>query len=71
MGNDVLLAGRFGQTAHCLSRIMRERPFEDREIVAVLSYIKSTWPADIAEIHDKINADYKSNRAMREKMGGS
>ena len=44
---------------------------KDHEIVAVLSYIKSTWPADIAEIHDKINADYKSNRAMREKMGGS
>ena len=44
---------------------------KDHEIVAVLSYIKSTWPADITEIHDKINSDYKSNRAMKEKMGGS
>ena len=43
----------------------------DQEIVAVLSYIKSTWPADITEIHDKINSDYKSNIAMKEKMGGS
>ena len=44
---------------------------KDHEIVAVLSYIKSTWPADITEIHNKINSDYKSNRAMKEKMGGS
>jgi mono/diheme cytochrome c family protein len=30
----------------------------DRDaIVAVLSYIKSTWPADIIEIHDRVNAD--------------
>jgi len=27
----------------------------DREIVAVLSYIKSTWPDDIIAIHDDIN----------------
>ena len=44
---------------------------KDHEIVAVLSYIKSTWPADIKEIHDKINSDYKSSRAMKEKTGGS
>lgn len=28
----------------------------DREIVAVLSYIKSTWPTEIRELHDEINA---------------
>ena len=44
---------------------------KDQEIIAVLSYIKSTWPADITEIHDKINSDYKSNRVMKEQMGGS
>ena len=43
----------------------------DQEIVAVLSYIKFTWPNDIKEIHDKINADYRLNRAMEEKISGS
>lgn len=28
----------------------------DRDILAVLSYIKSTWPADIRARHDAINA---------------
>lgn len=27
----------------------------DEEIIAVLSYIKSTWPADIRERHDQMN----------------
>lgn len=26
------------------------------EIIAVLSYIKSTWPADVIEVHNEINA---------------
>ena len=30
-----------------------------RQVVAVLSYIKSTWPADIRERHDAINAQAK------------
>jgi mono/diheme cytochrome c family protein len=29
----------------------------DREIVAVLSYIKSRWPEDVAARHDRINAE--------------
>lgn len=29
---------------------------DERQIVAVLSYIKSTWPSDIRERHDSINA---------------
>lgn len=28
----------------------------DEEIVAVLSYIKSTWPEDVRAIHDEVNA---------------
>lgn len=40
----------------------------DAEIIAALSYIKSTWPSEIKEIHDKINADYKLNKKM-ENMG--
>lgn len=36
--------------------------FADRlseaEIVAVLSYIKSTWPAEIIEIHNDVNARF-------------
>lgn len=29
---------------------------DDRDIIAVLSYIKSTWPADIRTAHDALNA---------------
>lgn len=29
----------------------------DAEIIAVLAFIKSTWPARVIEIHDQINAD--------------
>ena len=32
----------------------------DEEIIASLSYIKSTWPDEVVEIHDKINDNYKS-----------
>jgi mono/diheme cytochrome c family protein len=45
-----------------------EKVLSDAEIIAALSYIKSTWPADVRQIHDKINADYKLNKAM-ESMG--
>ena len=31
----------------------------DKEIIAVLSYIKSTWPSKIKEIHNKINSRSK------------
>tara|TARA_Y100001936_G_C15883429_1_gene564034 strand:- start:7 stop:480 length:474 start_codon:yes stop_codon:yes gene_type:complete len=34
----------------------------DEEIVAVLSYIKSRWPADIRDRHDELNRRYKANR---------
>ena len=32
----------------------------DEEIISVLSYIKSTWPAKIKKIHDQINYREKS-----------
>ena len=32
----------------------------DEEIIASLSYIKSTWPDEVTEIHDKINDNDKS-----------
>ena len=32
----------------------------DEEIIASLSYIKCTWPAEVIDIHDKINDNYKS-----------
>ena len=32
----------------------------DEEITATLSYIKSKWPDEVIEIHDKINNNYKS-----------
>ena len=32
----------------------------DEEIIAVLSYIKSTWPSKIKKIHDQINYREKS-----------
>ncbi len=31
----------------------------DQEIIAVLSYIKSTWPLNIRKKHDQINQAYK------------
>ena len=32
----------------------------DEEIIASLSYIKSTWPEEVTEIHNKVNDDYKT-----------
>jgi hypothetical protein len=41
----------------------------DDDIIAALSYIKSTWPDDIRQIHDRINADYKLNKALESGKG--
>ena len=46
-----------------------EGVLKDDEIIAALSYIKSRWPADIVEIHNKVNADYKLNKEMEKKAG--
>jgi mono/diheme cytochrome c family protein len=34
----------------------------DNEIVAVLSYIKSIWPADVRERHDRLNQQAKASQ---------
>lgn len=39
----------------CLS-VAYEGVLKDEEIVAVLSWIKSRWPASIREKHDQLNA---------------
>jgi len=36
----------------------------DEEIIASLSYIKSTWPKDVVEIHDRINTDFKTYKEI-------
>ena len=38
-----------------------ERLLSDNEIIAVLSYIKSTWPKNIRKRHDQINARARVN----------
>ena len=55
----------FALTKHGLAGLMNDAPpsgmpayegvLTDAEIVAVLSYIKSTWPADVRARHDAIN----------------
>ncbi|MEQ8400243.1 MAG: cytochrome c [Roseitalea porphyridii] len=35
-----------------------EGVLSDAEIIAVLSYIKSTWPAEIRQSHDELNRRY-------------
>jgi len=40
-----------------------ERILSDKEIIAVLSYIKSMWPKNIREKHNQLNARARgSNR---------
>lgn len=59
----------FDLTKHGLTAVLARRGMDyasdmpgfgdilsDEEILATLAYIKSTWPADIVEMHDKINA---------------
>lgn len=56
----------FVLTKHGLAGVMQNPPpsgmpaydgvLTDTEIIAVLSYIKSTWPADIRAHHDRLNA---------------
>ena len=38
-----------------------ENILTDNEIVSVLSFIKSTWPSQIQEIHNNINIRNKLN----------
>lgn len=44
----------------------------DTELVAILSYIKSTWPEDIRREHDKVNFMYGPyNAAVGELIGAT
>ena len=36
----------------------------DKEIISVLSYIKSTWPNKVKKIHDQINDREKSKSSL-------
>lgn len=38
-----------------------ENVLSDKEIIAVLSYIKSQWPVDVQRSHDQINREYIQN----------
>ena len=75
---DVLLykLTKYGFTAmigsdYKVSMPIYDNVLKDEEIIAALSYIKSTWPDDVRQIHDKINADYKLNNAMENKKSSS
>lgn len=41
-----------------------EGVLSDEEIVAVLSFIKSRWPASVREKHDRINAQYEAAKTQ-------
>ena len=45
---------------HKVSMPVYDGILSDEEIIASLSYIKSTWPEHVIEIHNKINDNYKS-----------
>ena len=51
-----------------ISKLVYDEVLSDAEIIAALFCIKSTWPAYIRQVHDKINADYKLKKAL-ETMG--
>ena len=46
---------------HFRKLMEKENILTDKEIVSVLSFIKSTWPSQIQEIHNNINIRSKLN----------
>ncbi|WP_226689771.1 c-type cytochrome [Ruegeria arenilitoris] len=44
------------ENAHATGMPVYEGVLSDDEIIAVLSFIKSTWPDDLREYHDELNA---------------
>lgn len=69
---DALL---FNITKHGLAKVINQADYRtampiydgvlsDDEIVAVLSWIKAQWPADVQQRHDKINAQYYESLAQ-------
>jgi hypothetical protein len=46
-----------------------DQALSDREILDVLSYIKSTWPEEIIAEHEKINRLHETqNEAVRSRL---
>ena len=48
--------------------IVYEDVLSDGELLAVLGYIKSTWPERIKAIHNEINQSYASNKIHNDTM---
>ena len=42
-----------------------EDTLSDREIIAVLSFIKSTWPQDVRQNHDLLNKEVQSRQGKK------
>lgn len=68
----------FGLTKFGAKKLMKLQGYEtnmpiydgvlsDAEIISVLSYIKSTWPQNIRERHDAMNAEYAADQKVETK----
>jgi mono/diheme cytochrome c family protein len=66
----------FGLTKFGAKKLMKLQGYEtnmpiydgvlsDEEIISVLSYIKSTWPDNIRQRHDAMNAEYAEDRKSK------
>ena len=55
-GIEELIGGKYPNNMPAYKDIL-----SDEEIIAVLSYIKSTWPSKIKKIHDQINSRANKN----------
>lgn len=52
---------KFAPAGYKTDMLAYEELLSDEEIVAVLSYIKSRWPAEVKERHDEINQSTATN----------
>ncbi len=64
---DLFLITKFGPKAFAGDDYPTDMPgyedkLSDRDIVAVLSFIKSHWPADVRSRHDRMNAEARKAR---------
>ena len=55
LGTEAVVGGNYRSNMMGYGDVLR-----DDEIVAVLAYIKSTWPRRIIERHDELNAAYEA-----------
>ncbi|MFT4103261.1 MAG: cytochrome c [Burkholderiaceae bacterium] len=56
------LAKLIGQPDYRTAMPVYDGVLSDQEIIAVLSWIKAQWPAEIRQRHDQINARYRESR---------